>query len=142
VRLQERKFKNIVRGLLLVSFLSLLVYLLTFLEYIPRLDGGLPIEIAKFNDNQTSFDFDSLSLFQLYVVLGLTIVWIAMIYILSWLMRREGIYLALLIYTFSFVGGLGYVNIETNYTLFLSEISDITFTIAAVMIYLKHKIIS
>ena len=142
MRLQERKFKNIVRGLLLVSFLSLLVYLLTFLEYIPRLDGGLPIEIAKFNDNQTSFDFDSLSLFQLYVVLGLTIVWIAMIYILSWLMRREGIYLALLIYTFSFVGGLGYVNIETNYTLFLSEISDITFTIAAVMIYLKHKIIS
>ena len=139
--MQERKFKNIVRGLLLVSFLSLLVYLLTFLEYIPRLDGGLPIEIAKFNDNQTSSEVDSLSVFQIYGVLGLTIVWIAMSYILSWLMRREGIYLSLLIYTLPFFDGLGQVNIETNYTQFLSEMSDITFTIAAVMIFLKHYIV-
>lgn len=140
--MREQKFKNIVRGLLLISFLSLLVYLLTSLEFIPRLDGGLPIEITKFDDNQTWFDFDSFSLYQLYMFIGLMLLLVTLIYGLSWFVRREGIYLALLLYfAFSLVGGLGYVNFETNYTLFLSDICDTTFTIAAVMIFLKHYIV-
>ena len=141
--MNEQKFKNIVRGFLLVSFLMLLAYLLISLEIIPRLDGGLPSEITKFDDNQTTFNFDNFSLYQLYMVIGLVILMVVLIYGLSWFMRREGIYLLMLIFLpLSLVGGLGYVNFETNFTLLLSDISDITFTIAAVMIFLKDKIIS
>lgn len=139
--MKEHKFKNVVRGLLTVSFISLVVYLLTSSDLIPRLDGGLPAEIMAFDDKQELFSSD-LSLVMLYVILALTALLILLIYGLCWFMRREGVYITILmIFACLPLGGLGYVNFETNYTQFLADVTDITFTIASVMIFFRKKLI-